>query len=277
MATQRNTLTMASFHRVRQIAFTGGDDGTSDDSLAIGDVFDEDGAGVAEGYVCRIETDSGAWADGDAAGTIWYIKKNEDTDEFAAADTCSVTGKTTVFTIGTVQANSAGQLNLRTNSCAYVAQIIYTPGTGFTDPVRLLWHDITLIIDSAAGETFGFLIGTGGELCIPVNSRHGRMGLDHREGSFFTFARWDGSVLDIYVGFQGIQGVGDDNDVIPNAVMSLELGSAGECGNLIDLNLDDVTAVEFIYETSEDITGGAGGSGSGVVVTSGGVGGIGEQ
>lgn len=265
MAIQHLEFSLSDFHRIRRISFTNGDDGSSDDALAIGDVFDEDGVGNAEGYVVAIETDTGAWADGDAAGTIWYVKKNTSSDEFAASDTCSVTGKTTTWTISSVDSNDSGVFDIRTNNALIAAFATYTPNSGYTSPVTLLWMQAVVEIAHTAAETYGVNLDSGDYLQIPFSISHGRNILDHREGSMCVLARWDESdgELDLMFFIQPIQGEGDaDSDSIPECVMSVNLGSTGDAGDLLDLDLSDVDAIHITFETTEDLSGGGGGSSS---------------
>lgn len=265
MGTQIIEFATTDFQRVRRIGFITGDGGTAGDSIAVGDVITEDGAGTAEGYVAQIEIDSGAFADGDAAGTIWYVKKNNNSDEFAGGtggDTCSVTGKTAGFTIDSVDANGDGVLDLRSSNSTYVAKATYTPATGFSAPVDLLRAELVIEIAAGAAQTYGFDLDTGDSLYFPVSMAHGRHCLDHREGAFAFFARWNSasSILELYLVMQGIQGEGDaDSAAIPDCVLSVALGSSGTAGDLLDLDFADIAGLHLAFETSEDLTGGSGG------------------
>lgn len=244
---------LADFTSVGTIEFQTGSDGASDVAPAIGDDMTQ---GSATGKIVKIEVDSGAWGTDDASGTVWYIATSSTAFSAAGSD-ITVDGKTA--SLDPTSVDTGGAIDLRAPHSQYIAVLEYTPTTA--NPCFLLDCGLYIKISSSNTEKYGFTLAANDELQIPVACEHGRIGPDPDQGSFYIFGVWDDSAskLFVFMGFQGLRGIGNDaSKSIPNAVLSMDWESSGRCGDLLPIDLSDISGLRLTFKTN-DTGSGAGG------------------
>lgn len=249
-------LTLSDFGSVGEITFQTGDNNAGDDP-AIGDVIEQAAPGGTQtGVIVRIALSSGSWDDGDAAGTLYYQRTNNDAQDFSAGGSnITIDGK--AATLDPTAVTATGNFDSRGGYPLYLARIDYDPANVGDDKVRMLDCHLLAILDPSATEKYGFTLDASDELQIPIRITHGRRS-EAREGAFFAYALWDESAakLRVFIGFQGLAGEGDGaRSSIPKCIISVDSPNA-EAGELQALDLADIAGFTFSFDTDDDSGGG---------------------
>lgn len=251
------------FIRVRTITFDNGDEGTIGHRPGPGfEIVKGSATGIV---VKRIDTNSD-WAGGNAAGTIYYL--NTSGVEFTTGGTITVTNSDSTVAPTVIGSVADGALDSRHPNAQYIGRIQYTPSPATSDPVYLTRIDGCLVIKNTASDLYGFgtsMDDVNDRLSIPINFDHG-VRKPQRAGGWYAFGWWDdlaadpNGLLNIFIFFEGLEGIGDDsNTTWLEAIMSARIGASAEQGTLKDLDLDELASVGIVidYGTSD---GGSGGS-----------------